>query len=224
MFATALIEPLPKAVLGVVIITSAIGLINIRGITRLRHVQHTEVGLAVVTLLGVLVFNVLGGLLVAIALSIGVYVYRSVRPHDAVLAAVTDLDGYHDITQHPEATDVPGMLVYRFDAPLYFANAGYFTDRLTALIDAADPTPRWVVFNAESVMYLDATAIDALTALHDDLSERGITFAMARVHSPIRKILTTSGYAQLHGEHLIFGSVRAAVDAYQRIADPDPPR
>jgi SulP family sulfate permease len=216
LFATPLIGPLPKAVLGVVVVTSAIGLINIRGITRLRRVHNTEVGLAIATLLGVLIFDVLGGLLLAIALSIGVYVYRSVRPHDAVLASVSDLDGYRDIAAHPDAADVPGLLVYRFDAPLYFANAAYFADRLTALVAATDPPPRWVVLNSEAVIYIDATAVDALHAVRSDLTSQGITFGIARLHAPIRRILDTSGYTRAHGEGLLFYSVRSAVDAYLR--------
>lgn len=215
-FATALIEPLPKAVLGVVVITSALGLIDIRGITRLSRVLGTEVALAIATLLGVLIFDVLGGLLLAIALSVGVYVYRSVRPHDAVLASVSDLDGYRDIAEHPDATSVPGLLVYRFDAPLYFANAAYFTSRVAELVATTDPKPRWVVFNAEAVTYIDATAIDALRTVRTDLRQQGITFAIARAQSHLRRVFDTSGYAAELGEQHLYHSVRAAVDAYQR--------
>ena len=109
---------------------------------RLRRVHPTEVGLAAATLVGVLILGVLGGLLVAIALSIGVYVYRSIRPHDAILGAVDNVDGYHDVDAYPVAETVPGLIVYRFDAALYFPNAPYFKERVLALVAAArDPDP-----------------------------------------------------------------------------------
>jgi SulP family sulfate permease len=95
-------------------------------IWRLRHVRAAEVGLAIVALIGVLVFGVLGGVAVAIGLSIAVFVYRTVRPHDTVLGAVADVDGYHDIERYEDAQTVPGLIVYRFDAPLFFANAEHF--------------------------------------------------------------------------------------------------
>jgi SulP family sulfate permease len=181
-------------------VTSAMALIDIRGIARLRHVLGTEVALAIATLLGVLIFDVLGGLLLAIALSVGVYVYRSVRPHDAVLASVSDLDGYRDVAEHPDAASVPGLLVYRFDAPLYFANAAYLTARIQTLVAAAGPKPRWVVFNAEAVTYIDATAVDALRTVRTDLADAGIIFAVARAEAHLRRVFATSGYATELGE------------------------
>ena len=123
VFAMPLIEPLPTAALGVIIVVAAAGLINVRSIWRLRHVRPAEVGLALVAFGGVLVFGVLGGVVVAISLSIGVFLYRSARPHDAVLGRVEDVDGYHDIEQFQNAQTVPGLLVYRFDAPPFFVNA-----------------------------------------------------------------------------------------------------
>ena len=125
LFAMPLIEPLPKAALGVIIVVAAAGLINIRSIWRLRHVRSAEVALALVAFGGVLVFGVVGGVVVAIALSIGVFLYRAARPHDAVLGRVDDIDGYHDIARWEGAETVPGLLVYRFDAPPYFVNAEY---------------------------------------------------------------------------------------------------
>ena len=137
LFAMPLIEPLPKAALGVIIVVAAAGLINFRSIWRLRHVRPAEVGLALVAFGGVLVFGVLGGVVVAISLSIGVFLYRSARPHDAVLGRVEDIDGYHDIERFESAETVPGLLVYRFDAPPFFVNAEYLRQRVLALADAA---------------------------------------------------------------------------------------
>jgi SulP family sulfate permease len=111
------------------------------------------------------VFRVVGGVVVAIALSIGVFLYRAARPHDAVLGRVDEVDGYHDIARWEDAETVPGLLVYRFDAPPFFVNAAYLRQRVLALADASNDL-RWLVLNAEAWTYLDSTAIDALTRLH----------------------------------------------------------
>ena len=160
LFATALIEPLPMAALGVVVVVAAIGLFDVRSIWRLRRVREAEFALAVVALVGVLLFGVLGGVVVAVALSIAVFVYRAVRPHDAVLGAVEDVDGYHDIARYADAETLPGLVVYRFDAPLFFPNVEYFRERVLGLVDA-ERSLEWIIVNAEAFTYVDATAIDA---------------------------------------------------------------
>ena len=214
LFAMPLIEPLPKAALGVIIVVAAAGLINVRSIWRLRHVRPAETGLALVAFGGVLLFGVLGGVAVAIALSIGVFLYRAARPHDAVLGRVEDVDGYHDIERWPGAEVVPGLLVYRFDAPPFFVNAEYLRNRVLALVDAADDL-RWLVLNAEAWTYLDATAIDALRQLHADLEKRGITLCFARLKGRQREIFEETGLTAEIGPDRFFPTVRAAVAAFE---------
>jgi SulP family sulfate permease len=214
LFAMPLIEPLPKAALGVIIVVAAAGLINVRSIWRLRHVRPAETGLALVAFGGVLVFGVLGGVAVAIALSIGVFLYRAARPHDAVLGRVEDVDGYHDIERWPGAEVVPGLLVYRFDAPPFFVNAEYLRNRVLALVDAADDL-RWLVLNAEAWTYLDATAIDSLRQLHADLEKRGITLCFARLKGRQREIFEETGLTAEIGADRFFPTVRAAVVAFE---------
>jgi SulP family sulfate permease len=214
LFAMPLIEPLPKAALGVIIVVAAAGLINVRSIWRLRHVRPAEAGLALVAFGGVLAFGVLGGVAVAIALSIGVFLYRAARPHDAVLGRVEDVDGYHDIERWPGAEVVPGLLVYRFDAPPFFVNAEYLRNRVLALVDAADEL-RWLVLNAEAWTYLDATAIDALRQLRADLEKRGITLCFARLKGRQREIFEETGLTAEIGAERFFPTVRAAVAAFE---------
>ncbi len=214
LFAMPLIEPLPKAALGVIIVVAAAGLINVRSIWRLRHVRPAETGLALVAFGGVLLFGVLGGVAVAIALSIGVFLYRAARPHDAVLGRVEDVDGYHDIERWPGAEVVPGLLVYRFDAPPFFVNAEYLRNRVLALVDAADDL-RWLVLNAEAWTYLDATAIDTLRQLHADLEKRGITLCFARLKGRQREIFEETGLTAEIGAARFFPTVRAAVAAFE---------
>lgn len=214
LVAMPLIEPLPKAALGVIIVVAAAGLINIRSIWQLRRVRPAETALALVALGGVLLFGVVGGVAVAIALSIGVFLYRAARPHDAVLGRVADVDGYHDIERWEGAEVVPGLLVYRFDAPLFFVNAEYLRTRVLALADAADGLER-IVLNAEAWMYLDATAVDALRQLHADLAQRGVELCFARLKGRQREIFAETGLTELIGVDCFFPTVRAAVAAFE---------
>ena len=214
LFAMPLIEPLPKAALGVIIVVAAAGLINVRSIWRLRHVRSAEVALALVAFGGVLVFGVLGGVVVAIALSIGVFLYRAARPHDAVLGRVDDVDGYRDIARWEGAETVPGLLVYRFDSPPFFVNAEYLRERVLELVDAADDV-RWLVINAEAWTYLDSTAIDVLTRLHDELEQRGIALCFARMKGRQREIFEETGLTARIGPDRLFPTVRAAVAAFE---------
>ncbi len=161
-----------------------------------------------------LVFGVVGGVVVAIALSIGVFLYRSARPHDAVLGRVDDVDGYRDIARWEGAQTVPGLLVYRFDAPPYFVNAEYLRQRVLALVDASEDV-RWLVLNAEAWTYLDATAIDVLAQLHGELEERGITVCFARLKGRQREIFEETGLMAVIGRERLFPTVRAAVAAFE---------
>ncbi|WP_198035162.1 SulP family inorganic anion transporter [Streptacidiphilus rugosus] len=231
-FATPLLEPLPKAALGVVLVLSALGMISAKDMVRLRRVHTSEAALAMSTMLAVLTFGTLGGLLIAVALSIGVFVYRTVRPHDAVLGRQPDVDGYHDIAVHEDAQTEPGLVVYRFDAPLYFPNALWFRDRVREVIAsteaqaqaeadmetgtgaAADGTVRWLVVNVEAVTYIDSTAVEMLRALHGELAERGILLALARAKHPLRRVLRRAGFAAVLGEDRIYPTVATAVAAY----------
>ena len=216
--ATPLIEPVPIAALGVVVIAAVLGMLDFVGVWRLRRVHPAEVGLALATMLGVLILGVLGGLLVAIAISIGVYVYWSIRPHDAVLGAVHDVDGYHDIDAFPAET-VPGLIVYRFDAPLFFPNAPYFKERVLTLVAAADTPTRWVLINAEAMTYIDTTGVDTLRELRSDLADAGILLAMARAKVMLRGVLDSTGVTAEIGPDNFFPTIRTGVLAYRERAE-----
>ena len=214
LFAMPLIEPLPTAALGVIIVMAAAGLINIDSIWRLRRVRPAEVALALVAFGGVLVFGVVGGVAVAIALSIGVFLYRSARPHDAVLGRIDDVDGYRDIERWEGAETVPGLLVYRFDAPPFFVNAEYLRQRVLELVAASEDV-RWLVLNAEAWTYLDATAIDVLVQLHGELEERGVALVFARLKGRQREIFEETDLTTRIGPDRFFPTVRAAVAAFE---------
>ncbi len=216
LFAMPLVEPLPKAVLGVIIVVAAMGLINVRSIWRLRRIRPAEVGLAVAAFGGVLVFGVVRGIALAIALSIGVFLYRSARPHDALLGKVEDVDGYHDVGQWQGAQTVPGLLVYRFDAPPYFVNADYLRQRVLALLCDHDGI-EWLVLNAEAWTYLDSTAVDTLKQLQLqlELEPNGVTLCFARLKARQREIFAATGLTEQVGAEHFFPTVRAAVAAFE---------
>ncbi len=214
LFATGLLEPLPKAALGVVVIGAALTLFDFEGVWNLRRVREAEVALSLAATLGVLLFGVLGGVVLAIGLSIAVFIYRVARPHDAVLGHDADVDGYRDVERTPAQLE-PGLLVYRFDAPLFFPNADYFRRRVRELVAAAEPKPEWVVVTAEAWIYVDTTSIAALHQLRRDLAAEGVTLCIARAKARLREIFEDTGFADELGREHLFPTVRAAVDAFR---------
>ena len=220
LVAMPLIEPLPTAALGVIVVVAAGGLISIRPIWLLRHVRSAETGLALVAFGGVLVFGVVGGVVVAIALSVGVFLYRAARPHDAVLGHVQDVDSYHDISRWDGAETVRGLLVYRFDAPPFFVNAEYLRQRVIALVDGSEDL-RCLLLNAEAWTFLDSTAIDVLIGLHDELEQRGIVLCVARLKGRQREIFDATGLTARIGRDRFFPTIRAAVAAFESTDAPE---
>ncbi|MGZ4390250.1 MAG: SulP family inorganic anion transporter [Gaiellaceae bacterium] len=213
-FAMPLIEVLPQAVLGVVVIAAALGLIEVHAIWKLRRVRDAEVGLALAALVGVVLFGVLNGLIVAVGLSIGVFVYRAVRPHDAVLGSVEDVDGYHDVSRSPTAQTIPGLVVYRFDAPIFFPNALYFREQVLELVERTVPKPQWLMLNAEAVTYVDATAVDMLLELRQALADEGVLLTIARAKGMLRDVFDSTGVTAAVGRENFFPTVRAGVAAF----------
>lgn len=214
VLAMPLIEPLPKATLGVIIVVAATSLIDLRSMWQLRRVRPAEVGLAALAMGGVLVFGVLGGVAIAIATSIGVFLHRAARPHDAVLGRVAGVDGFHDVDGWPDAQTTPGLVVYRFDATPFFVNAEYLRQRVLGLVEAEEAI-ECVVLDAEAWTYLDATAIDALHQLHDDLARRGVTLSFARLKARGREIFADTGLTERIGADRLYPTVRTAVAAFE---------
>ncbi|MFL1430704.1 MULTISPECIES: SulP family inorganic anion transporter [unclassified Nocardiopsis] len=227
--AMPLVAPLPKAALAVVILLACLSLVDVRGFGELARVSPVETALAMVSLFAVLLLGVLNGVGVAVLLSIGVFVYRAVRPHDAVLGTSEDIDGYRDITTGERDTH-EGLIVYRFDAPLFFPNAPYFAARVHGLVEQArarGEEVRWFMVNMEAVTHLDSTAVDTLRDLRAELAEEGVELSLARAKAPVRETLRRTGLAGDIGEERLFWSVRSGVRALglrpPRSEDPEAP-
>jgi MFS superfamily sulfate permease-like transporter len=157
---------------------------------------------------------VIEGIFIAVGLALLDFVRRAWRPHDAVLGRVDDLKGYHDVTRYPDAKRVPGLVLFRWDAPLFFANAEEFADRVREVI-AASPTPaRWAVVTAEPVTDLDTTAADVLQELDLELAGQGIDLRFAEMKDPVKDKLKRYALYERFGEDHFYPTIGAAVDAY----------
>lgn len=213
-FLAPLLASFPVAALGAVVIYAALRLVDVAEIRRIAAFRRSELILLGLTTAGVLVFDILGGIGLAVALSILDLIRRIVHPHDGILGYVPGVAGMHDVDDYPDATLVPGLLVYRYDSPLFFANAEDFRTRALAAVDAQAGGCEWFVLNAEAVVEVDLTAMDALTEVHDELARRGIEFAMARVKMDLRDDLEAAGIVELVGADRIFPTLPTAVAAY----------
>jgi MFS superfamily sulfate permease-like transporter len=190
------------AALAAVIIAAAWMLLDVHNMAWLWRIRRSEFLLCVGALLGVAVLGVLPGVAVAIALSVADFVRRAWRPYDAVLGRVPGRKGYHDIDRHPEAAQIPGLVLYRFDAPLFFANAEAFTSRLGTAVAARDDPIRWVIVAAEPITDIDTTAADT------------IVLAFAELKGPVKDRLRTYGLYDRIGDTRFFPTLGTAIDGY----------
>jgi len=216
LVAPGALRNLPQPILGAVVITAAMGLVDPAAVRRLYQVRRSEFILWLAAFVGVAVLGVLSGIMAAIVLSLGDFIRRAWRPHDAVLGRQEGLKGYHDVQRYPGARQVPGLLLYRFDAPLFFANAGFFRRRIRRLVAATTPRVRWVVVAAEPITDVDTTASDILGELLAELRQQGVTAAFAEMKDPVRDRLRRYGLYDQVGADRFFPTVGTAVDAYVR--------
>ena len=214
MFSPALLQNLPNAALAAIVIASAIGLIEVKDLLRIYRIQQWEFWLSITCFAGVAVFGAIPGILIAIAIAVIEFLWDGWRPHSAVLGEVDHLRGYHDITRYPGARLVPGLVLFRWDAPLFFANAEFFRDRVLAAV-AGSPTPvRWLVVAAEPVTSVDVTSADALCDLDDSLNAIGVRLCFAEMKDPVKEKLKRFGLMTRFGERAFFSTVDEAVSAF----------
>ncbi|MGW9589357.1 SulP family inorganic anion transporter [Streptomyces chartreusis] len=215
LFLSPLLSRTPSAVLGALVVYAAVRMIDLAGFRRLASFRRRELLLALGCLAGVLALDILYGVLVAVGLSVAELLTRVARPHDAVQGVVPGIAGMHDVDDYPAARTIPGLLVYRYDSPLFFANAEDFRRRALAAVDEQTAPVRWFVLNAEANVEVDITALDALDELRQELTDRGIVFALARVKQDLREELQAYGLADSVGAERIFPTLPTAVAAYR---------
>ncbi|BAY37288.1 sulfate transporter [Nostoc sp. NIES-2111] len=214
LFLRPLLALFPKAALGAIVIYAATKLIEIPEFLRLTQFRRSELFLAVVTTLGVLLTDILVGVGIAVGLSVIDLFARIARPHDAVLGEVPGLPGLHDIEDWEKAKTTPGLVIYRYDAPLCFANVEDFKRRALLAIEAETTPVEWFLLNTEAIVEVDITAIDALTQLQSELASRGITFAMTRVKQDLYKQLKRSQLLDKIGVEHIYLTLHTAIAAF----------
>ncbi|GAA3880313.1 SulP family inorganic anion transporter [Streptomyces lacrimifluminis] len=215
LFLSPLLTRTPSAVLGALVVYAAVRMIDLAGFRRLASFRRRELLLALGCLAGVLALDILYGVIVAVGLSVAELLTRVARPHDAVQGLVPGVAGMHDIDDYPQARTIPGLVVYRYDSPLFFANAEDFRRRALAAVDEQVDPVRWFVLNAEANVEVDITALDAVDELRRELTGRGLVFALARVKQDLRDDLEAYGLVDSVGEDRMFPTLPTTVAAYR---------
>ena len=211
---------LPQATLGGIILYAAWTLIDSKAWESLWRLRFGEIVVAVACAAGVVVLGILPGIGLAIGMSIAELLLRLSRPHEAVLGFVPGMAGMHDVDDYTDAEQVPGLVVYRYDSPLFFANSNDF---FSQALEAADtPGCRWFLLNVEANVEVDSTGLDALAALHEALASRGIQLVLARVKTDLRLPMERYGVAALIGDDNMYATLPTAVAAYREWAEANP--
>jgi MFS superfamily sulfate permease-like transporter len=216
LFAGPLQESFPQAALGGLVVYAAARLVDLPEMRRIAAFRRSEAVITAVSFAGVVLFDVLVGIAIAVGLSVAELFARIARAHDAVQGEVPGLAGLHDVDDYPDAVTIPGLVVYRYDAPLCFANAEDVRTRVLEAVDTAGAPVEWVVLNMEANVEIDLTATDMLEELRAALAERGIVLALARVKHDLAVYLERAGFTSRVGSDRIYPTLPTALDGFRR--------
>jgi MFS superfamily sulfate permease-like transporter len=214
LFLRPVLAAFPTAALGALVVYAALRLIDVAEFRRISRFRRSELVLALVTIVGVLATDILYGVLIAVGLSVLDMLRRVARPHDGVLGYAPGVAGMHDIDDYPAARQIPGLVVYRYDAPLFFANAQDFKRRALASLELAEGPVEWLMLNAEANVEIDLTSVDALDQVRAELERRGIVLALVRVKQDLRQDLEASGFLDRLGAGRVYMTLPTAVADY----------
>ena len=209
-----LLRHLPNPALAAVVIASAIGLIEVADLRRIYRIQRWEFWLSIACFVGVAVLGAIPGIGLAIVIAVIEFLWDGWRPHSAVLGRADGVKGYHDITRYPDARRIPGLVLLRWDAPLFFANAELFQERVLQAVTASPTPARRLVIAAEPVTSVDVTSADAVAELDDRLQAAGIEMCFAELKDPVKDKLKRFGLYERFGDKFFFATIGEAVDAY----------
>jgi len=213
LFAPSLLQSLPTSALAAVVIAAALGLFEFADLRRIYRIQRWEFWLSMVCFAGVAVLGAIPGIALAITIAVIEFLWDGWRPHSAVLGQSPDIRGYHDVSRHPEGRQIPGLVLLRWDAPLFFANAELFQDRALAVVASAPAPVHWLVVTAEPVTSIDVTSADMLSELDEQLRARGTALGFAEMKDPVKDKLRRFGlFARF--ERRLFATIDEAVGAY----------
>ena len=214
VFVPGLFRNLPQPALAAVVITASLSLADLPGSLRLWRQRKTEFALMAAAFLGVALLGVLPGIAIAVALSILNVFRRAWRPYETVLGRVGGLEGYHDVHSYPQAEHLPGLVIYRFDGPLFFANAKTFRDHIRRLADAS-PRPEWILIAAEPITDVDTTASDILEDLDEALNADGVSLVFAELKDPVRRKIERYGLTRTINPEHFYPTVGTAIAAFR---------
>jgi high affinity sulfate transporter 1 len=222
LFLTPLFKSLPEAVLAALIIHALWHILTARKLEKIRLVSKTEFWLAVITLAGVLFIDVLEGMIIGLVASTLLVLYQSSRPHIASLGRIPGLSsGYSDLQRHPENSAIPGVLILRLDAPIYYASALTVRGRIKTLVEEAGPSLRAVILDAAGQDSLDITTAEVLKGLIVELKDKGIAYYVAELHLPVKEFGQRTGLIAMIGEDHFFPTLDAAVRFCEQSDQPD---
>ena len=210
-----LFRNLPQPALAAVVITASLSLADIPGTVRLWRQRRVEFLLSIAAFLGVVLLGVLPGIAIAVALSILNVFRRAWWPYDTELGRVEGLAGYHDVHSYPQAEHLPGLVIYRFDGPLFFANAKTFRDEVRRMA-RADPPPIWILIAAEPMTDVDTTASDMLEELDEALNDQGISLVFAELKDPVRRKIERYGLTRTINPQHFFPTIESAIAAFRQ--------
>jgi MFS superfamily sulfate permease-like transporter len=210
-----LFRNLPQPALAAVVITASLSLADIPGTVRLWRQRRVEFLLSIAAFLGVVLLGVLPGIAIAVGLSILNVFRRAWWPYDTELGRVEGLAGYHDVHSYPQAEHLPGLVIYRFDGPLFFANAKTFRDEVRRMA-RADPPPTWILIAAEPMTDVDTTASDMLEELDEALNDQGISLVFAELKDPVRRKIERYGLTRTISPQHFFPTIESAVAAFRQ--------
>jgi high affinity sulfate transporter 1 len=209
-----LLQNLPISALAAVVIASAIALIEVADLRRIYRMQPWEFWLSMLCLAGVAIFGAIPGIALAIAIAVIEFLWDGWRPYSAVLGRVDNVKGYHDISRYPKSRQIPGLVLFRWDAPLFFANADLFRDRVMMAVESSPTQVNWLVVGAEPVTSIDVTSADTLDELDHTLATSGIRLCIAEMKDPVKDKLKRFGLFSQFGEERFFATLGEAVSCY----------
>src|SRR5262249_21460726 len=213
LFLNSLLKDLPQPALAAVVIAAAISLMDVSLVRKYARVRPSAVVLSLLTSAGVIVFGVLPGIVIAIGLSVLLVFHRSWWPHGAVLGSIPGVGGWHSVEQHADATEPEGIVIYRWEAPLFFANAGAFRRQIRQL--AREREPAWVILQCEAITGIDVTAAEMLERLDDELNEVGIHVAFVEMRSRLQELTFKYGLFETLDRYHFFPTVKSALEAIE---------
>jgi high affinity sulfate transporter 1 len=219
LFLNNLLKDLPQSALAGVVIAAALSLLDIPTLVRFWRARPSAVVLSVVASLGVFFIGVLEGIVVAIVLAVALFFRRNWWPHGAVLGRIEGVDGWHDVEGHDDAREIDGIVIYRWEAPLFFANAGAFRRQIRHLV--RERSPQWVVVQCEAITDIDVTAADMLKDLDEELNAQGVHMAFAEMRSRLQRLVQGYGLLKTLDRDHFYPSVKNALEDIECESTPD---